>query len=207
MRPLLSVNSLLCELTDTSPAAARVLVTLIGSTLWAPFVRPWLEARVDAAGRPSSRRLQAAAARNGGQGRRCLAPGPEPCGPARTRRLAGSTGSMAKTHPLTAVSTVAPTPALVRCCLLLGPAARSHGAVLLLRLMRPRALIHAREGFSIGFKCSEAFLQPISMCYPVDNRLLGGVSRLLGGIFCIYPDFWGASRLAYFMSGRVVSSL
>jgi len=144
-------------------------------------------------GRSSSRRLQAAAARNGGQGRRCLAPGPEPRGPARTRRLAGSTGSMARTHPLTGVSTVAPTPALARHRLLPGPAARSHGAASTLRLMRSRALTYAREGFSIGFKCSEVFLQPISMRYPVDNQLMGGVSQLMGGILRAYPNFWGAS--------------
>jgi len=131
-------------------------------------------------GRSSSRRLQAAAARNGGQGRRCLAPGPEPRGPARTRRLAGSTGSMARTHPLTGVSTVAPTPALAHRCFLSGPAARSHGAASTLSLARAHALGRVREGFSIGFKCSEAFLQAISMCYPVDNQLLGRVSQLLG---------------------------
>jgi hypothetical protein len=48
---------------------------------------------------------------------------------------------MARTHPLTAVSTVAPTLALARHCLLFGPAARSHGAALTLR---PRALTRAR---------------------------------------------------------------
>ena len=74
------------------------------SPLFGPGRRPG----VDAVGRPSSRRHLAAAARSGGQGRRRLAPGPEPRGPARTRRLAGSTGSMARTHPLPAASTAAP---------------------------------------------------------------------------------------------------
>jgi hypothetical protein len=169
-------------------------VTLAGSLLRVPFVRPWLEARVDAAGCPSSRRLQAAAARNGGQGRRRLAPGPEPRGPARTRRLAGSTGSMARTHPLTAVSTVAPTLAPSCAHSLPGFAAPNHGAAYSIGLARAHVQARAREGFSIGFKCSEVFLQPISMPYPVDNRLLGRTSRLLGRTNRGYPDFWGASR-------------
>lgn len=76
--------------------------------LSSPLFDPRRRRGVEWSGRPSSRRHQAAAARNAGHGRRPLAPGPEPRGPARTRRLAGSTGSMARTHPLTGVSTVAP---------------------------------------------------------------------------------------------------
>ena len=110
---------------------------------------------------------------------------------------------MARTHPLTAVSTVALTPLLARHCLLSGPAARSHGAALILCLTRSRAPARAREGFSIGFKCSEAFLQTISMRYPVDNRLLGRTSRLLGRTNGVYPDFWGASRLDRIKAGRL----
>jgi len=87
---------------------------------------------------------------------------------------------MARTHPLTAVSTVAPTPALPCACSLPGFAALSHGAAYSLGLARAHVQARAREGFSIGFKCSEAFLQPISMVYPVDNQLLGRTSQLLG---------------------------
>ena len=76
--------------------------------LSSPLFDPRRGQGVERSGRLSSRRHQAAAARNADQGRRPLAPGPEPRGPARTRRLAGSTGSMARTHPLTEVSTVAP---------------------------------------------------------------------------------------------------
>jgi hypothetical protein len=43
-----------------------------------PLVRPWPEAMGWVSGRPSSRLLQGATARSGGQGRRRLAPGPEP---------------------------------------------------------------------------------------------------------------------------------
>ncbi len=39
----------------------------------------------------------------------------------RTRRLAGSMASMARTHPLTGVSTVALTLVFARCCCLLAP--------------------------------------------------------------------------------------
>ena len=81
---------------------------------------------------------------------------------------------MARTHPLTGVSTVAPTPAPARHCLLPGPAALSQERL-------PLSASRVREGFSIGFKCSEAFSQPISETYPVDTRVMGGVSRVLGG--------------------------
>ena len=55
----------------------------------------------------------------------------------------------------------------------------------------------------LGFKCSEPFFEPISMCYPVDTRLLGRTSRLLGRTSGVYPDSWGASRLAILKTGRI----
>ena len=123
-------------------------MVFVGSFLRALFVRPWLEARVDAAGRSSSRRFQAAAVRNGGQGRRRLAPGPEPRGPAQTRRLAGSTGSMERTHPLTAVSTVAPTLALHVIAYFLAPrpAVTEQHSV---SASRAHARLHARAKVSL----------------------------------------------------------
>ena len=65
---------------------------------------------VDGSGRSSPRRLPAAAARSGGQGRRRLAPGPDPRTATRSRRLAASmasTGSTGRTRPLPAASTAA----------------------------------------------------------------------------------------------------
>ena len=87
---------------------------------------------------------------------------------------------MARTHPLPAASTVA----------------------LLARTYTSRARMRALR-FLLGFKCSEPFFQAISICYPVDTRLMGGVSRLLGGISDLYPDFWGASRLDHRKTGRI----
>ncbi len=87
---------------------------------------------------------------------------------------------MARTHPLTAVSTVAPTLALHVIAYFLAPrpaVTEQHSPC---GLARSHAPARTREGFSIGFKCSEAFLQAISMLYPVDNQLLGRTSQLLG---------------------------
>jgi len=81
-----------------------------------PFPRPgWLVqflvrsagGGVDGSGRSSSRRLPAAVARSGGQGRRRLAPGPDPRAATRSRRLAASMASTGRTHPLPAASTAA----------------------------------------------------------------------------------------------------
>ena len=76
----------------------------LSSPLFGPGRRPG----VDGSGRPSSRRLPAAAARSGGQGRRRLAPGPDPRAATRSRPLAASMASTGRTHPLPAASTVAP---------------------------------------------------------------------------------------------------
>ena len=58
-------------------------------------------------GRPSSRPVQGAAARSGGQGRRRLAPGPDPREATRSACLGASMASTGRTRPLPAASTAA----------------------------------------------------------------------------------------------------
>ena len=60
------------------------------------------------AGRLSSRHLLFGTVRSGGQGRRRLAPGPDPRAATRSSRLAASMASTGRAHPLPAASTVAP---------------------------------------------------------------------------------------------------
>lgn len=106
-----------------------MLVALAGPLLRVPFVRPWLEARSRCGGTPFVPTPSGGCGAQRRSGAAPLgAPGPQPRGPARTRRLAGSTGSMARTHPLTAVSTVAFTLAPPCAHLLPGFAVLSHGA-------------------------------------------------------------------------------
>ena len=92
------------SLADHEEGKAGPAQSFLPSPLFDPGRRP----RVDWSGRPSSRPLQGAAARSGGQGRRRLAPGPEPRAATRSRPLAASMASMARTHPLPAASTGAP---------------------------------------------------------------------------------------------------
>jgi len=99
--------------------AVRILPSRRGTrypdALWGelcpPFVRrprgsaPW---GVVVAGRPSSRHPLHGAARSGGQGRRRLAPGPDPRAATHRSGFGPSMASTGRTHPLPAASTVAP---------------------------------------------------------------------------------------------------
>jgi len=58
-------------------------------------------------GRPSSRPVQGATARSGGQGRRRLAPGPDPRAATHSACLGASMASTGRTRPLPAASTAA----------------------------------------------------------------------------------------------------
>ena len=79
--------------------------------LSSPLFDPRRRRGVEWSGRPSSRRLQAATAHSGEQGRRRLAPGPQPRAATHSARLGASMASTARTHPLLAASTVASTQA------------------------------------------------------------------------------------------------
>jgi hypothetical protein len=65
-------------ISDPPGRSLGILYIRIVFTIVQPLVRPWPEAKGCVSGRPSSRPVQGAAARSGGQGRRRLAPGPEP---------------------------------------------------------------------------------------------------------------------------------
>ena len=152
------------------------------SPLFDPGRRPWVEE----SGRPSSRQHSLAAARRVGQGRPRAG-----TGATRSRRLAAS---MARTHPLTDPSTVAPRTHV---------SAMQHSAAFCCVIkLWPRARARTRKRILLGFKCSEAFFCVFSMGYPVDTRVIGGLSRVMGGIFRLYPEQWGASRALDMGSAR-----
>lgn len=138
------------------------------SPLFDPGRRPWVEE----SGRPSSRQHLLATARRVGQGRPKAG-----TGATRSRRLAAS---MARTHPLTDPSTVAPR-AYVSVVQHSTAFRRVIGSW-------PRARARARKGILLGFKCSGAFFCFFSVSYPVDTRVIGGLSRVMGGIFRLYPE-------------------
>ena len=159
---------------------------LLCSPLFDPGRRPWVEE----SGRPSSRQPPLAAARRIGQGRPKAG-----TGATRSRRLAAS---MARTHPLTDPSTVAP-----RTHVLVVQRFTAFYRVVGLWL---RARTRTRKRILLGFKCSEAFSCFFPMIYPVDTRLMGRTSRLMGRTEGFYPDFWGASRLDFGRTGRLAFS-
>lgn len=141
-----------------------------------PFVRPWPEAGSRWVGTPF---VPTPSGGCGAQRRARAAPLGAGTGPARSHAqppLGGEHGEHGEDPPL---------------------ARSEHRGT-----PRARARMCALR-FLLGFKCSGPFFQPISMCYPVDTRLLGRTSRLLGRTKRVYPDFWGASRLDVCKAGRI----